>query len=299
MKHGNPQAPKWLQQIEPALAQWSVPLALAIAAFVVTTIIIPTSIDIYQSWGNIEAKERAKTGIELIQLVATVVGGIAIFWNIIIARRQLVATQEQNITDRFSKAVEQLGHDSTSVRIGGIYALLRVTQDSPRDHWTIMEILASFVRDKCGLGGEKLASNSVKYQKDVQSAISVLGHRDRTKDPIDGELYLNYNDLREVAFFDSDHSNTYFHGSDLRKSNFSGTNLKNCEFRKSTLCETNLEQANLSNANLVEANLKEAKLQGCNLQGADLQDADLTGAKGLTVEQVKAAKNWQKAIYSD
>ncbi|MEL7313753.1 MAG: pentapeptide repeat-containing protein [Cyanobacteria bacterium J06559_3] len=49
-----------------------------------------------------------------------------------LSRKQLAAAQEQSITDRFSKAVEQLGYENSSVRIGGIHALERIAQDSLR-----------------------------------------------------------------------------------------------------------------------------------------------------------------------
>jgi hypothetical protein len=51
------------------------------------------------------------------------------------------------LTERFTRAVEQLGNkESLTIRLGGIYALERIAQDSERDHWTVMEVLCSFVR---------------------------------------------------------------------------------------------------------------------------------------------------------
>ena len=37
--------------------------------------------------------------------------------------------------------------DNLDVRIGGIYALERIARDSARDHSTIMEVLAAFIRE--------------------------------------------------------------------------------------------------------------------------------------------------------
>ena len=59
------------------------------------------------------------------------------------------------------------------------------------------------------------------------------------------------------------------------------------------------EKAELRMANLQEANLSGANLQGANLFRANLQGASIFIAKGLTVSQVKAAKNWELAFYSD
>ena len=51
------------------------------------------------------------------------------------------------MTDRYTKAIEQLGSDKLDVRIGGIYALERIARDSARDHPTVIEVLAAFVRE--------------------------------------------------------------------------------------------------------------------------------------------------------
>ena len=54
------------------------------------------------------------------------------------------------------------------------------------------------------------------------------------------------------------------------------------------------ERADLSGANLSRANLR-----GANLSGADLTGADLRDGRDLTAPQIKAAKNWELAFYSD
>jgi hypothetical protein len=42
------------------------------------------------------------------------------------------------VTERFTRAVDQLGHESLDVRLGGIYALERITRDSERDRSTML-----------------------------------------------------------------------------------------------------------------------------------------------------------------
>jgi hypothetical protein len=52
--------------------------------------------------------------------------------------------REGQITDRFTKAIAQLGEqgpEKLAVRLGGIYALERIARDSERDHWPMMEVL--------------------------------------------------------------------------------------------------------------------------------------------------------------
>ncbi len=91
------------------------------------------------------------------------------------------------------------------------------------------------------------------------------------------------------------------------KADLSGVNLSNANLRRANLrgdnlsgvnlSGVNLRRANLSGVNLRRANLSNANLRGANLSNADLSQADLSNAKGLTVEQVRQAKNWQSAIF--
>ena len=45
-------------------------------------------------------------------------------------RRTHELAERGQVTDRFTKAIEQLGSDKLDVRIGGIYALERIARDS-------------------------------------------------------------------------------------------------------------------------------------------------------------------------
>jgi hypothetical protein len=61
--------------------------------------------------------------------------------------RNFRVSREGQATDRYTKAITQLGDDKPDVRIGGIYALERVARDSKKDHPAVMEVLAAFVRE--------------------------------------------------------------------------------------------------------------------------------------------------------
>jgi len=62
-------------------------------------------------------------------------------------RRTHELTEQGQVTDRYTKAIEQLGSEKLGVRIGGIYALEHVVRDSARDHPTVMEVLTAFIRE--------------------------------------------------------------------------------------------------------------------------------------------------------
>ncbi len=67
--------------------------------------------------------------------------------NFTLSRRTFELTEQGQVTDRYTKAIEQLGSDKLDVRIGGIYALERIARDSAKDHPTVMEVLTAFIRE--------------------------------------------------------------------------------------------------------------------------------------------------------
>ena len=58
-------------------------------------------------------------------------------------RRTYELTEQGQVTDRYTKAIEQLGSTTVDVTIGGIYSLERIARDSPSDHPTVMEVLTA------------------------------------------------------------------------------------------------------------------------------------------------------------
>ena len=66
---------------------------------------------------------------------------------LVFTARNFTLSREGQVTDRYTKAIEQLGSKEIDVRIGGIYALERIARDSARDHPTVMEVLTAFIRD--------------------------------------------------------------------------------------------------------------------------------------------------------
>jgi hypothetical protein len=81
------------------------------------------------------------------------VGGLVVLFGAWATWRQLRvsqdglrATQDGYITDRFSRAVDQLGSEKLDVRIGGLHALWRISEESPRDREAAISIQAAFLR---------------------------------------------------------------------------------------------------------------------------------------------------------
>jgi uncharacterized protein YjbI with pentapeptide repeats len=130
---------------------------------------------------------------------------------------------------------------------------------------------------------------------------------------------LESTDLREVLFddktqfprgFRAERSGAYLiaphaslSGVQLPKAVLWGVNLQHANLQGSNFSDSGFHGALLQNANFQGANLqgsrfRNANLEGTNLKDANIQEANFGEAEGLTLEQVKAAQNWEKAIYS-
>src|ERR1700747_2720643 len=78
--------------------------------------------------------------------LATAVAAIAALWfsgqALRSTRAQYGLSEQGEVTDRFAKAVENLGSEKPDVRMGGIYSLERLSRDSTADRPTIMDVLS-------------------------------------------------------------------------------------------------------------------------------------------------------------
>jgi hypothetical protein len=251
-----------------------------------------------------DARLQAASGFRT-ALVAGL-AGLAALGSLVMATRTHRLTQEGQITERYTKAIEQLGSDKLDVRLGGIYALERIAKDSERDHPTVVEVLSAFVREHSDpahtdsqpsmaevlsafLQGDSQPADEqpddkpkLKPTTDVRAAITVLGR-------LPSRLDVPRADLTRVDFA----------GAALYRANLSSFGLSEADLRGAGLMEANLRQADLlwadlKGANLQGANLQGAVLQGANLEGANLRTAnlqrvDLTTVRGLTREQMTSS----------
>ena len=83
-----------------------------------------------------DAASRFDKENEARKTLATMLGGLAVVITLYSTMATLHTTQEGQITDRYTKAIEELGAEGTDgprleVRLGGIYALDRIANDSP------------------------------------------------------------------------------------------------------------------------------------------------------------------------
>lgn len=187
----------------------------------------------------------------------------------------------KNIFSRFSSAIEQLGNEKIETRLGAIYALEKIAQDSNEDSWTIVETLAAFIRENSPIIELDEVSEEFSFSSiptDIQAALTVIGRSNLQINPERHRIDLRNTDLRGADLTDANFQHTDFTGANLQGVMFYGANLSGVHFTAANLSEAVLYEANLQEAVLYEANLRETIARKANLQQAILHKANLEKA---------------------
>lgn len=271
-------------------------LLLTVAALLIVLVVEPEWL---ASTDGLRGKDRAveigrtRTALAgLIVVVAAIVGAVY-------TARNYDLNREGQITERFTRAIEQLGSETRPVRVGGAYALERIALNSPRDHARVMEVLTAYVqehappptprdsevrepqpRDPAGGRAAKTGrSDSPRPEEDqargrkpavdVQAALTVIGRRTVAYDETDHEgkpkrLDLRWTDLRGADL----------HFAHLERADFTGAHFEKADDRDGAY----LRKARLEGADFQYAHLEGARLWGACLKGAILEEAHLEGA---------------------
>jgi uncharacterized protein YjbI with pentapeptide repeats len=218
--------------------------------------------------------------------------------NLKVGQKNLKVTEDKQVTERFSKSIEHLGSEKIDIRLGGIYALEQIAFDSAKYHWTIVEILSAFIREKRPL-------NSIDpVGIDVRAALIVIGRRNVRQDPSNNIINLKSVNLVDIEVLCAnlpgvDFSKAILIRSNLSSStltcaNFSGANLSGAILPHTDLRGANFTDTDLSNTDLNRSCLNMANLSGANLGDANLSTtrlwgADLSTCKNLTMDQLNVA----------
>jgi hypothetical protein len=247
-----------------------------------------------------EMKDRIDLESKSRQTLAQILGGAALLVGLYFTSQTLQTTQEGQITDRFTKAITQLGDHNLAVRLGGIYALERIAKDSASDHWSVMEVLTAFVREYShGRSHSPWEWVSMLFTKDrwpedraeskppadIQAVLTVIGRRTRTYE--NGEtrtLNLRDSNLQGAVLWEAQLQHAYLRdaqlqGAVLGKAQLQGAVLWGAQLQHADLWGAQLQGAYLRDAQLQGAILEKAQLQGAVLWGAQLQGADLRDAQ--------------------
>jgi uncharacterized protein YjbI with pentapeptide repeats len=276
--------------------------------------------------------------------LATVAGVIGLVWNLRLAthnsriaeensrraekrleldtekiRQDAKQTETRLTAERFIKAIEQLGHESIHVRMGGVYSLEQVANDSPDNYWNVMEVLSAFVREESrifrSIEKQQKEEEVEKDSIDTQALFEMPSDTETKPLPLRLYQHMKLQESKVVERCANDVQaaldvigrrdygkdlqivnleGAHLEGANLQGIYLQGANLKGVHLEEAHLEEVNLEGADLSGAHLEGANLEAANLKGAELVGVHLQEANLAGAHlegaKLALAHLEAAK---------
>ena len=266
---------------------------------------------------------------ELAQFIGYLLGGLLLFRQIAIFGKRATAaektaeamqetaqsTEKGNIAERFKNAIEHLGHESVSVRLGGVYALHHIAQEVEEYRERVFEILCAHIREITTQEAYKpriiestrevptIEIQSILYllfvntpgreiYKGLDTILAIANLKGarlagaNLKNAIFSYTILDYADLSKADLQGAYLLMASLQEADLTSADLQAANLPYSELKSSILYKTNLQEANLYQANLQEANLYKANLQGADLQEANLQDVDLVIAEYYNIDQL-------------
>lgn len=215
----------------------------------------------------------------------------------------------QKHTELLAKTYNQLGSDIPVVRIGAIKILDRVSEDSPRDYYSIMDTLLSYIhyhaywppeiqikdREKRGTETNLNADFPPEIQTliekkpdylhtrfdlppDIQTALTVIGQRKHQ----DKFIKFKDVDLHGAKFNGLDLSGAFLNFVNFTGARFIGTNLTKARmilpiFDGAVMSDAILEGIQVDCASFRRAMLQNASFSKAILSGVYFDDADLAG----------------------
>ena len=243
--------------------------------------------------------------------------GLVLIVGIYVAYRRALALEETahaqhdaNEQKMFSEATENLGHQTASVRLGGIYALDRLARSNEGYLVSIVEILCAHLREttqqsndeeKDGEEGKRedekrdkkkyTEKHKDKPSNEIQSLLEVLSglnqfSKEKQKDKQSKPVCLNLSGAYLVRI---NLRNAYLKGANLIGTNLQKVSLVQAQLQGADLSRAQLQEAKLQGAQMEKAKLRKTQLQRARLQGTFLRNAEMQGAD-LREAQMQGAR---------
>ncbi|MCE3030618.1 MULTISPECIES: pentapeptide repeat-containing protein [unclassified Streptomyces] len=226
------------------------------------------------------------------------------------AARQAEISREGQVTERYVSAIHLIASENTTEQLGGIYSLERIMRDSAKDHNTVVEVLAAFIRQHA-----KPTPDNIHSGDPVQAALDVLARRPEREEPFEIDLRrvtlsgctITNADLRNANLYQAQLTDVVFQGCNLSFSDMTRATILRCRFSKCQMTRAELDNAtvaetsflsggahelsavntvftncrfahiDLENVYLESASLHHTSFRRANLEGVDFGDACLFG----------------------
>lgn len=204
--------------------------------------------------------------------------------------------------ERLKNAIEHLGSDSESVRLGGAYELFHLAEDTASLRQTVLDILCAHIRRTTQEDWYK-EKYTAKPSGEIESLLTQLfvhGHKVFLSHRINlSDSWLNGVDLRSARLAGADLRSAHLDKSRLESAHLEGADLSGACLNGARLRGACLRDASLSLVHMVGAHLEYAELQGAvifgghlagaSIRGGSLQGTDLMSAQMYGVDLTSAS----------
>jgi hypothetical protein len=201
------------------------------------------------------------TALQTLAGLAVIVGALLAFQQLRDDRQTANATRELTLqgqaSERFTRAIDQLGSNRTEVQLGGIYGLEQIAEQAPDNRPAVTEVLVAFLHRRTPRRNTRLPAGEEDLRlraPEVHAALTVLMRR--TGRQGDARLDLRNLDLRGAQLFNTNVL-TLEHGSisdaGLYNTDLTGTDLRDAEIVNIASGDTIFDRASLCGANFESA----------------------------------------------
>ena len=224
---------------------------------------------------GVQGGEGTSKKYEVLKSLIILMGGVILAIQAVIANKRAKAmenaaeeqakanqnNEQGQRQERLKNAIEHLGHEKESVRLGGAYELFHLAQDTKDLRQTVLDILCAHIRQTTGEDEYRKKYRS-KPSEEIQSLLTLLFVQDHT---VFRDCHIN---LQE----------SWLNGAYLPRARLEKANLTKAHLQRTNLIEAQMQRAFLLSIQMHGATLWTARMHGAVLVGANLQDVKLGSA---------------------
>lgn len=220
--------------------------------------------------------------------------------------------REANYISRYTTAIEQLDATGVSTRLGAIYALGRISRESPDDSQMIINVLCAWLQaplrevaepvdtantesihvDSFPMSGFNMDTSNPRASVDREAALKVIADA-ATYFP-NRRISLNGADLSGVRLNGGDLTGASLEGADLSGAILTEVNLRGAILTDCIMSNARLEGVNLDAVNLDRASADRVKFYESKLRSSRLAYANLTNAEFRACTLNDATLDWAR-----
>lgn len=232
------------------------------------------------------------SGLKLATGIGAATAGLLAWGRLDLSREEHRLDEQSKRDERFARAVELLGSDKGSVRLGALYALEALAKDG-YDHQTVYDIVTAFARSNSPGRNEVGTVETViglERVDDMQGdVLPVFDSSDLTTDDFEAaiKICLRCQSAWKVRLNLQGVEIANRTISDLQLADFAGARFSDCRFEGGTLSGVSFVSASLTRCRFIDASLQDSRFDGAVLTSCAFRRVQVVGTLLAAAEFVE------------